>query len=62
MAHIVPKQVPEYLVDCSGCYETIAYHKEEVQELYDPGWREPRLKKSWIVCPCCGKNVTISKG
>jgi hypothetical protein len=61
MAHVVPKKIPEYLVDCEHCSVTVSYQRSEIQELWDPGWRDPVLRKSWIVCPSCQKKIHLGR-
>jgi len=59
MARIIPQKPVENEIDCGNCQSRIGYLAEEIKSIWSPGFREPELIKSWIVCPACNKKITI---
>ena len=60
MARVIERTPKEYKIGCGNCDVLIAYVKNDVKVLWGDGFREPVVKKSWIICPACNKKVKIN--
>lgn len=59
MARVINKASEEFKIDCPHCKAYIAYTKDDVKEIYNEGFREPELIKSWIICPACNRKIKL---
>ena len=55
MAHLIDQTPVEYHVDCGHCHNLIAYNDADIKE-----YNHLALRKRWIVCPACSKQILLS--
>ena len=61
MAHVIGKPKPEDFkkVKCRSCKHKIAYVPNEVQRYSGRDMSGGPDGREWIVCPQCGKDITL---
>ena len=61
MAHVIEPPKPEDFkrTRCGGCKSLIAYVPNEVQEYNGTDYSGGPDGRQWVVCPHCGKDITL---